>query len=245
MKKLILAIGVWLSLLGSMVGQDDDPWARPTAADYPAISQTAETCEAFSPAGWKVLGMTEGDLNKDRKADCVLVVQGNSEKFLYNNEGLGDDVFDTNPRILLIAFKETEGYRLVEQNNRFIVSSESPTMTEPFQAVEISKGVLTLFFEEFYSAGSWGMSNRKYTFRFQSGEFALIGLDKTSMHRATGDLELRSYNFSTSKVRIEKGNIGDDGKGKVVWKTFRVRPLKTLKTVPPMFEWEIEEGSFI
>lgn len=241
--RLILVIGFSLSLLGLAVGQDDDePWVWPTGSDYPAISASSDSCEGFLPVGWKVLGKAEGDLNKDKNPDCVLIVQGNSDKFRYKNDELGGAIFDTNPRVLIIAFKDEGGFRLVEQNNKFIISSAWPTMTEPFQEVAIAKGVLTILFEEFYSAGSWGMSNTKYTFRFQGGDFALIGLDKTSLHRATGDLETRSYNFSTSKLKIETGNIGDDGKGKITWKTFRVRPLKTLKTLPRMLEWEIEKG---
>jgi hypothetical protein len=167
MKKLLL-IGILLLTSANLIAQveDDDPWQTTEAGDYPAITAEATACEGFAPKGWTVTAKVEGDLNGDKLADCVLIVQGTDKRFLNKNEGLGTDVFDTNPRVLVIAFRRSDGtgFSLAEQNNHFIVASDSPTMTEPFQEAAINKGVLTFGFEEFYSAGSWGMSNRKYTF---------------------------------------------------------------------------------
>lgn len=245
MRILLLTAFLLASAVPAFAQTDDEPWARPKAADYPTIAEFASKCNDFKPAGWKAVSSASGDLNGDGRADCAAVFQGTDKRFHYRNAGLGSDVLDTNPRILIVSFAEKEGFRLIEQNNTFIISAESPTMTEPFQEMTIKKGVLKFLFEEFYSAGSWGMSNRKYTFRFQNGEMTLIGVEKTEMRRNTGELEIRSYNFSTGRMTVETGSISDDGKGKVRRKAFRIRPLPTLKTVEPMLTWEIEKDVII
>lgn len=243
---LSLAFFIVIILAVVAAGQDDeDPWNRPGADDYPRISDSAKTCRGFAPKGWRVMKIAEGDLNQDRRSDCVLIVRGRNAKFVYKNDGFGTREFDTNPRILIIAFRDAGGFRLAEQNNSFIINADSPTMTEPFQDLEIKNGVLRFYFEEFYSMGTYFMAARKYVFRFQEGEFVLIGAEKTETHRATGEIETRSYNFSTGKMSIENGRIDDDGRGKVRWASAPSIEKKTLKTVPPPMTWEIEPDYFL
>lgn len=243
MRKTLLALTLLIFVSVAAAQDDEFPWKVPTPADFPALAETAATCSGFSPNNWTVMASAEGDLNTDQRPDCVLVLKGNDSRFIYKNDGLGSEKFDTNPRILAVAFAEGDkGFRLHVQNNSFIVMADSPTMSEPFQDVSIKGGILTFIFEEFYSAGSWSMSNRTYKFRFQNGEMTLIGVDMTSVQRNTGDIETRSYNLSTQRMTIEVGNIGDDGKGKTTRKAIRVRPLPTLKNVKPMFTWTIEKG---
>lgn len=245
MRKTLL-IAIHLVLVCSAMSQDEDErWPRPKASDYPTVASTSATCSGFAPSKWTQMALATGDLNGDGRADCAAVFAGTDSRFLHKNDGFGSETFDTNPRILVIAFADNGGFRLVEQNNTFIISAESPVMTEPFQEVTIEKGILRFLFEEFYSAGSWGMANRKYAFRYQNGEMTLIGVDKTETRRNTGDLEIRSYNLSTGQMTIETGHISDDGKGKVRRRAFRVRPLPTLKTVKPMLTWEIEKDVII
>ncbi|MBK9164080.1 MAG: VCBS repeat-containing protein [Acidobacteria bacterium] len=242
MRKTLLALSLMIFVSGAAAQDEDYPWKIPTAEDYPALVQTAATCNGFTPRNWTVMASAEGDLNKDGRPDCVLVLKGTDRRFIYKNDGLGSEEFDTNPRVLAVAFADAKGgFRLHVQNNSFIVMSDSPTMTEPFQDVSIKRGVLTFIFEEFYSAGSWSMSNRTYKFRYQNGEMTLIGVDKTSVQRNTGDIETRSYNLSTQRMTIEVGNISDDGQGKITRKAIRVRPLPTLRNVKPMFTWTIEK----
>ncbi|MBX3243820.1 MAG: hypothetical protein KF685_05130 [Acidobacteria bacterium] len=246
MKKcLFLLLMVFGAVQGS--AQDDDvPWNLPQETDHPTVKAVSATCQDLAPKGFKVVSKVDGDLNGDRLADCVLVLQGTDKKFLYENEGLGSSEFDTNPRILAIAFgNKGGGYTLKEQSNTLIVLPNAPNMTEPFQEAKIEKGVLHILIEEFYSAGSWSMSNRTYKFRFQNGEFVLIGLDYNHIRRNTGEISSRSYNFSTGKAIRSEGAVDDDGKGKETQYKFKLDKLKTLKTVPAPFTWEIEEGVLI
>jgi hypothetical protein len=245
MKNVLLIFFVLLSGPFAFSQTDDDPWTWPKSADYPQIAKRAGTCEGFMPTDWEQIAMAKGDLNADGKQDCAAVFKGRNKRFLFKNDGLGEDAFDTNPRVLIVALAGDHGYRLEEQNNKFIVPAGWPTMFEPFQEIEIANGVLTFHFEEFYSAGSWTAGNRKYVFRFQNGEMTLIGVDVTKWTRNTGETTTHSYNLSTGRMTIETGNIGDDGKGKVRRRPFRIRPLPTLKTVKPMLTWEIEKDIII
>ncbi len=246
MNKFLIVL-LMLAFAVSVTGQDEVEWVAPKSSDYPAIVETGKTVAEFTPKNFKVLKRVAGDLNGDGTADAAVIIQGTSKKFLNKNEGFGGPIFDTNPRILFILFKEPSapGFRLAEQSNSFIIPPDSPTMTEPFQDMSIKKGVLSFLFEEFYSAGSWSMSNRTYKFRYQTGEFVLIGLDKTDVRRNTGDVETRSYNFLTGKVKTDVGMIDDSVKPKISWRNFELEQKMTLKTIPPPLTWELENDYIV
>lgn len=240
MKKLLLTL---ILLCGStaIFGQDEFP--MPKKSDYPELPKTATKPADFIPKGWMIMGEAEGDLNGDKRQDTVLVIKGTDPKFITKHDGLGESPFDTNPRMLAILFWENDQYKLVQQSTSFIAMADYPTMSEPFQAVKITSGVLQFDFEMFMSAGGWGMSNQNYKFRYQNGKFELIGADKTDVQRNTGEMESRSYNFVTGKVKLTSGKTSSD-KQKVTWKTYK-KPLQTFDTLPKPFEWEIEKDYFL
>ena len=219
----------------------------PTKSDFPKLRKEARRCENFVPKSWKIMSKALGDLNKDKSPDCVLVIKGSNAKFFNEREGFKDVVYDTNPRMLVILFKNAEKnhFELAKQSNTFILIPESPNMSEPFQNVSIKNNVLRLDFEQWYSAGSWAASQMSYKFRFQKGEFVLIGADKTKSIRNSGETETRSYNFMTGKVKIETGNYTSDEKGKIEWKTLKLEKLRTIDTFKEPFSWEIEYGYYI
>lgn len=241
MKKLLLIL-ILLCGASAVFGQDEFP--MPKKSDYPELPKTAAKPADFIPKDWKIMGESEGDLNGDRQKDAVLVIKGTDPKFVTRHEGLGENPFDTNPRIMAILFRENDGYKLVQRSDSFIAMSDYPTMSEPFQAVKITNGVLQFDFEMFLSAGGWGMSNQNYKFRYQNGKFELIGADKTETQRNTGEMETRSYNFVTGKVKVTTGNF-EGKKEKVTWKTYKSKTLQTFDTLPKPFEWEIEKDYFL
>ena len=245
MKKLLLIILILLLNLTVGFGQD---FNSPTDSDYPQLEKYGRKIEDFVPKNWTTVAKAFGDLNGDKVQDCAVVIKGNDKKFLNKNDGLGSDVFDTNPRILIILFKNAaeKRYEIAEQSNTFIITPDSPTMTEPFQAVKIKNGVLQLDFEIWYSAGSWGTSQSSYKFKYMNGEFALIGAEKKEFMRNSGEMEIRSYNFLTNKMSITTGDEFDEKvKKKIKWKTYKVGKLKTFSTFVKPFDWEIEQDYFL
>ena len=197
MKKLLL---LTILLLNASVAYGQD-WTIPTATDYPKLEAYGRTIEDFVPKNSTIIGKAEGDLNGDEISDAALVIKGGDPKLANKNDGLGGDVFDTNPRTLIVLIRNAlaNRYELAEQNNTFVITPDSPTMSEPFQAVKIKNGVLQLDFEIWYSAGSWGTSTASYKFKRTSGEFVLIGADKPKLGETRARWKSEAIIFSPIK----------------------------------------------
>jgi hypothetical protein len=152
MKKLLLILIILLNR-GAAFGQD---FTFPAEFDYPQLEKYGQKVEDFVPKNWKIISKANGDLNGDKIADSAIVIKGSDAKFLNKNDGLGNPEYDTNPRMLIVLFKNAveNRYEVAEQSNSFILIPDSPTMTEPFKSVKIKNGVLWLDFEQWYSAGS-------------------------------------------------------------------------------------------
>jgi hypothetical protein len=243
MNKLLMILFIFVSF-GSFQHVFSQDFNSPQNSDYPNLPKSGKSISDFVPKDWETVGKAPGDLNGDKLEDCALVIKANLSKFLNKNDGLGSDPFDTNPRILVILFKDKDGYKIAEQSNTFIVAPDSPTMLEPFQEVRIKNGILELSFELFSSAGSWSTTSSSYRFKFLNGEFVLIGADKTDSMRNSGEMESRSYNFLTSKLKVSTGNFSSD-RQKVRWKTYRLKKLKTLDTFKAPFSWKIESDYYL
>ena len=243
MNKLLIILFIVISFGDFQVVFSQD-FSLPQKSDYPKLPESGKSIRDFVPQDWETVGKADGDLNGDKLADCALVIKANLPNFLNKNDGLGSHPFDTNPRILVILFKDKDGYKIAKQSNTFIVAPDSPTQLPPFQMITIKHGVLELSFELFSSAGSWSMTSSSYRFRFLNGEFALIGSDKTDAMRNSGEMESRSYNFLTSKLKISTGRLSSD-RQKVRWKTYRLKKLKTLDTFKAPYSWKIEADYYL
>jgi len=208
---------------------------------YPSIISKGETLADLAPVGWTVLDSAFGDLNKDGLKDAAIILQYIDSVELVNDEG---SVL-AQPRILIIAFKNPDGgFQLVEQSNSFILKHDNPAMDDPYQGLTISTGVLEIKFQLFYNAGSWYVTNAAYKFRYQHGQFVLIGADNFSFNRATHDYEHYSYNFLARKRILTKGN-DNERRERRSSKVLTISTLKTLKTFNEPFTWEIEKDFFL
>jgi hypothetical protein len=205
----------------------------------PNIRSEGQTIRAFIPTGWKLLDSASGDLNKDGWNDVAIVIE-TIEKV--NTSEFEEDHRYTS-RILLILWNRPEGgYKLVARNNRFITEHDNPQMDEPFEDIVIKNGTLRISFKHFYSIGSWYTYQYEYIFRYQGNQFALIGAQMGSFHRATHESEEYSYNFSTKKRSLTVEN--EKGK-RVTWNNISVDKLKTLDDPQIPYQWEVEKGVFL
>ncbi len=242
----ILAFSFLLILAAAAMSQDGDDWVTPKAGDYPSIARSGANIKDFVPNGFKIVKSATGDLNSDKLPDAVLGLIGTSAKFINKNESLGSDEFDTNPRILAILFRNKDkSYSLKEQSNTFIITPYSPVSDEPFEDLTITDGVIKIDFLLWQSAGGWGTTRASYKFRFAGNDFQLIGADRMDLQRNTGETEDRSYNFLTRRVEVSKGNIEMEKPQKVTWETLKPEKLKTLKTFPLPFEWEVTKDQYL
>ena len=60
------------------------------------------------------------------------------------------------------------------------------------------------------SAGSYGTSTDTYIYRYQKGDFHLIGKDTEEMMRNTGESTVVSENYLTWKRQVTTSNAFDD-----------------------------------
>ncbi|MGX9189805.1 hypothetical protein [Stenotrophomonas sp. Ker107b] len=201
--------------------------------DYPVLPAHATRAEGFVPSGWRIEQQLRGDLNGDKREDLVLVLRQQDPRNIVEHDGFGISPLDSNPRMLAIAWATPTGYSLAAQNHTLITRHEAPNLSDVFEegaGVSIVRGTLqtTLFF--FSNAGSWSTGSASYTFRWQEGAFALIGYDRSSMMRNSGQTESLSINYSTRRVRHAEGSMESD-EDSVRWETLSSPQRWTLETV--------------
>ena len=172
--------------------------------------QKAKTVNDFIPKGWKKILTTNGDLNKDKLEDTVIVIEKEDKKNIKKNDGFGPEELNLNPRILLDLFKQKDGtYILASKNDKGFIKSEgndnNPALMDTLDDIIIKNNVLKIVFNYFMSAGSWWTSTNVYIFRFQNNVFELIGYESNAYMRNTGEEEGTSINFSTNKAKITTG----------------------------------------
>ena len=172
--------------------------------------QKAKTVNDFIPKGWKEILTTNGDLNKDKLEDTVIVIEKEDKKNIKKNDGFGPEELNLNPRILLVLFKQKDGtYVLASKNDKGFIKSEgnddNPALMDTLDDIIIKNNVLKIVFNYFMSAGSWWTSTNVYIFRFQNNVLELIGYESNAYMRNTGEEEGTSINFSTNKAKITTG----------------------------------------
>lgn len=209
------------------------------AQQQPTKVKYAKSINSFVPKGWKIITTAKGDLNKDGTEDVALVIEDTKKENFIPNESMGSPTLNVNPRTLLVLFKyKADGsYSLGTSQDTFIPEEndqESPCLADPLLqdgGIYIVKGNLIVEFNYWLSCGSYGVSNKQYTFRFQDNTFALIGYDTSEYSRASGERTSISINFLTKKKSSTTGeNMFEDDKSKhkTVWKTIKVNKLLTL-----------------
>jgi len=225
-----LAGGLLLLLAGSALAQSPGDAEVPPVT-YPEIVREARTAEAFIPRGWKLQARALGDLNRDGLRDAALVARMTDKRNLVVSDWDPAQKYDSNPYMLIVAFaRKAGGFELAAADHKLIPRLENQNQDEPFDEVAIVNGTLRVKMHLFMSAGGWQMGGSAYTFRWQDGDFKLIGFDRDSVMRNSGETEEVSINYLTGRKELKKGNIGTD---RQTTRTLKItkRPLLDLKDV--------------
>lgn len=198
---------------------------------YPILPSSGTKTESFVPKGWHILEQAVGDLNKDNLPDLAVVIESD-----VTVKNLKETDNDQNPRILWVAFKQTDGsYKLsVQSNESILLSNEGGVFGDPWAGLVIERGTLLV---QFYggSADRWGYD---YRWRFQNNDWALIGATYTSASTHNNQFRKYDFNLSTGVGELTQGQWLEPDKGKATndkVSRFNIgkKPLFKLKSFKP------------
>jgi hypothetical protein len=209
---------------------------------YPALAERGAADEFFLPEGWKQVQRLLGDLDRDGREDMVLLFRMASAANVVKQPAMGEETFDTNPWMLVVALKDADGaYRRVVADHALIPRPEDPFLVDPLPEGALSlgaRGVLKLRLDWFRSMGGWTSWSNTFTFRYQDGCMRLIGFDRSEVARNTGETGDVSINYLTGKGWERAGNFEEKKPQKQ--KAFRLKknPVVCLEAVGNGLEFQ-------
>ena len=203
--------------------------SNPIAAQKQKKSQLAEegrTIEEVVPNGWDIQSAT-GDLNKDGIEDFVLIVRPNDPAHIKTR----DDGFESNfsPLSLAVYFGSPSGVYKRFKVWHDTVSGREDEYTDITNELSItSKGAIDISVSSWSSMGTAATGGSTYRYRFQSGDFYLIGEESSWLNRMTGEGESTSINYLTGQKEITTGNMMEEKDLKTKKVKIKKEPLRLL-----------------
>ena len=203
--------------------------SNPIAAQKQKKSQLAKegrTIEEVVPNGWEVQSAT-GDLNKDGIEDFVLLVRSNDPAYIKTR----DDGFEYNfnPLFLAVYFGSPSGVYKRFKVWHDTVSGREDEYTDITNELSITpKGAIDISVSSRSSMGTAATGGSTYRYRFQSGDFYLIGEESSWLNRMTGEGESTSINYLTGQKEITTGNMIEEKDLKTKKVKIKKEPLRLL-----------------
>ena len=203
--------------------------SNPIAAQKQKKSQLAKegrTIEEVVPNGWDIQSAT-GDLNKDGIEDFVLIVRPNDPAHIKTR----DDGFEYNfnPLFLAVYFGSPSGVYKRFKVWHDTVSGREDEYTDITNELSITpKGAIDISVSSWSSMGTAATGGSTYRYRFQSGDFYLIGEESSWLNRMTGEGESASINYLTGQKEITTGNMMEEKDLKTKKVKIKKEPLRLL-----------------
>ena len=203
--------------------------SNPIAAQKQKKSQLAKegrTIEEVVPNGWDIQSAT-GDLNKDGIEDFVLIVRPNDPAHIKTR----DDGFEYNfnPLFLAVYFGSPSGVYKRFKVWHDTVSGREDEYTDITNELSITpKGAIDISVSSWSSMGTAATGGSTYRYRFQSGDFYLIGEESSWLNRMTGEGESTSINYLTGQKEITAGNMIEEKDLKTKKVKIKKEPLRLL-----------------
>ena len=174
-------------------------------AGLPVLPGNATTPQGFVPAGWLIEQQQSADLNRDGRADAVLLLRPDGAA---PAPGSGQSP----ERLLVVLVRQGKGWALVGQNGRLVPRLDLAAQEDPLANGELlaKPGGFSLSLGLGSTAGSYLSAVLVYRFRYERGCVRLIGHDRLQTHRATQEKQDLSINFLTGQVLHSTGNAQGD-----------------------------------
>ena len=193
-----------------------------------ALRQTGKDVEGIVPTGWEE-SHAVGDLNKDGIADMVIAATPDYKEHIIIRESDGYQ-YNLNQPILGIYWGQPDGTFSQWKTYDNVLPARPDEYLSITNSLNITdRGVLTIDVETFSSMGGWGAGNVTYLFRYQNGDFYLIGKDENYIARNTGEVNIDSYNYLTSRhQKITYNEFDKNVKRKEKWDKLPKESLQRL-----------------
>ncbi len=168
-----------------------------------------------TPKSFKIIDETEGDLDSDGVSEKVIVYETKKET------DLGTE------RQIFIYKKTNDKWKLWKKSVGAILPSQhGGMMGDPFKGISIERNCIVIN----HFGGSRQKWNYTHRFRFQSGEFQLIGA--TVNFGSPCDYFFNfDYNLSNGKINYEKETEDCENESSKFEKKEMIRKLETLPTM--------------
>lgn len=178
------------------------------SAHAAGLKQQGTSVDDLVPAGW-VHQEAQGDLNKDGIVDLVVVATPDyPENTFTRDDGF---VYNFNQPVLAIYFGNAQGLELWRSYDNVIPADETRDCLHDIGLEITQRGALCIKVQLFCSAGGYGTTAYTYTYRYQNGDFFLIGMDREEMQRNTGLCTVVSENYLTWKCQVKTFTVMDEG----------------------------------
>ncbi|ATN06862.1 hypothetical protein CRN76_16320 [Chryseobacterium indologenes] len=198
----------------------------------------AQSIQDFSvPTGYIKVAEAKGDLDKGGRDEIILAFDTNIKAS--EQEGSSNRIDKL--RMFYILKNENNHLKVWKENSTFLLSGGTGFSPE-YNRLALSVKNNCLIIEQEYSTNSRHTQSYKHTFRFQEGDFYLIGSEDT--FEDTCDFKfINVINFSTGKVVIDKEYSSCDEQTKVLpdgYKEFKHKFQALVK----MNDFKIGEHTF-
>ncbi|MFP3833812.1 hypothetical protein [Chryseobacterium sp. SIMBA_028] len=160
----------------------------------------AQNLKDFSvPKGYTKITEEKGDLDKDGKEETVIILETDQKA----SENKDDPEHKDYKRILYILKQDHGKLKIWKENPNFIFSSGTGFYPEYNTPPKISIKANVLAITQEFNSNSRHTLTYKHTFRFQNGDFFLIGTHENFADTCEFDFTYE-INFSTGKVIVDK-----------------------------------------
>jgi len=142
----------------------------------------------FQPNGSTIMETVDGDLDGDKIPEKVII---------YNTKDTTD--FGSIREIQILKNMNGKWTVLEKSRNAILKSGEGGMMGDPYQSTEIKKGILEIT-QAGGSSWKWGYTDK---YRFQNGQFELIGYSSSSGKPEEYWTDV-DFNLSTGQINFDK-----------------------------------------